>query len=239
MAMAMFALGMTMCAFADTQYKVYDFALSLNTTKAGGSVATSCGDTYKWRQRGVRKIQGVVAGCGCIAMAGDPSCNNFVIYMWDVTTKTQLTNFTYETKLMQRVGKKGEIVEQYVELTIDDEDDEKFTLVLCGLGTYTISKQGANYDRVAVSGYATGIKAAPYLFTKGVSACCGNGTPDSYDQTTAVKICEDGVCTASDDSDTTVCYGIYSFRYNASKSTKCEKRGISANSLGLPFYVTF
>jgi hypothetical protein len=239
MAMAMCALGMTMGAFADTQYKVYDFALTLSTTKAGGTTTTACGDTYMWRTKGTRKLQGVVAGCGCVAMAGDPTCNNFVIYLWDVTTKTQVTNFTYETKIMQRIGKKGEFVEHYVELVIDDAGDEKFTLVLCGLGTYTVSKQGANYDRTSISGKVTGIKAAPYVFTKGCSSCCGFVTPDSEDQTTAAKICEDGLCTASDDGDTTVCFGTYTFKYNGTKSAKCEKKGISAASLGLPNYVTF
>lgn len=73
---------------AETQYKVYDVKMALRTTKAGGTVTTSCGDTYTYRVKGNRKIMGVIAGCGCLAMAGDPTCDNFETYFWDATTKT-------------------------------------------------------------------------------------------------------------------------------------------------------
>lgn len=238
MIMAMCALGISMGAFsAETQYKVYDFTISLKSTKAGGSTTTACGDSYNWRTKGTRKLLGVLAGCGCVAMAGDDTCDNFSIYLWDFGTKTQLTNFTYETKLLQRIGKKGEQVEQLVIITVQDPDGEKFELTLAGLGTYKASKSGSNYDYVAVAGNVTGIVDAPYLFTKGCTSCCGFSTPDSTDQTTAVKVCEDGLCTASDTSDTTVCFGSYTFKYNSKKSILCERKGISKATLGLPFYV--
>ena len=72
----------------ETQYKVYDIKMSLKTTKAGGTVTTACGDTYAYRVKGTRKIEGIIAGCGCIAMAGDPTCDSFETYFWDATTKT-------------------------------------------------------------------------------------------------------------------------------------------------------
>jgi hypothetical protein len=222
---------------AETQYKVYDVVMTLKTTKAGGQAATSCGDTYTWRTKGTRKVCGVIAGCGCIAAAGDPSCTNFQIYFWDVTTKTQLTNFTYTTELVQRIGKNGEQVEQVVTFVVTDQDGEKFNLQLVGLGTYKASKLGANYDTMNVSGSVTGLMDAPYLFTKGKSACCGYGTVDSLDQTQAVVICEEGTCTESDNSDTTVAFGSYTFKYNGSKAQKCEKNGITKATLGLPAYV--
>lgn len=235
---AVCALGMTFGAFAaETQYKVYDFTITLKSTKAGGSLTTSCGDSYNWRTKGTRKLVGVLAGCGCVAMAGDETCENFSIYLWDSGTKTQLTNFVYETKILQRIGKKGEQAEQLVLLKVEDPDGEKFELTLAGIGTYKASKNDANYDYVMVNGNVTGIVDAPYLFTKGCSSCCGYGTPDSIDQTTAVKVCEDGLCTASDTSDTTVCFGTYTFKYNIKKSALCEKKGISKKSLGLPSYV--
>ena len=98
---AMCALGVFMGAYsAETQYKVYDFTISLKSTKAGGSLTTACGDSYNWRTKGTRKLVGVLAGCGCVAMTGDNTCDNFSIYLWDFGTKTQLTNFVYETKLL-------------------------------------------------------------------------------------------------------------------------------------------
>ena len=122
---------------ADTQYKVYDLLLSLKTTKAGGVTTTPCGDSYAYRVKSTRKIQGVIAGCGCLAAAGDDTCVNFNIFLWDVTTKTQLTNFTFKTELLQRIGKKGEQVEQVVTIVVEDQSGESFELVLAGLGTYS------------------------------------------------------------------------------------------------------
>ena len=236
-AMACCALAFGFVAVAaETQYKVYDVKLTLKTTKAGGQTSTSCGDTYTWRTKGTRKVEGVIAGCGCVAMAGDPSCDNFQIYFWDATTKTQLTNFTYTTEILQRIGKKGEQVEQLVTFVVTDPDGEKFELQLAGLGTYKESKKDAVYDTVSVNGGVTGIVDAPYKTTLGSCSACAV-TPDTVDQTQAVAVCEDGTCTEADDSDTTVVFGTYSFKYNSGKATKCEKKGISKATLGLPAYV--
>lgn len=221
---------------AETQYKVYDVTMTLKTTKAGGQTSTSCGDTYTWRTKGTRKVQGVIAGCGCIAAAGDPSCSNFQIYFWDATSKTQLTNFTYTTELLQRIGKKGEQVEQFVTFVVTDPDGEKFELQLAGLGTYKASKVDAKYDTMSASGSVTGVMDAPYNVTLGSCTACAV-TPDTVDQTQAVMVCEEGTCTEADNSDTTVVFGTYSFKYNQSKSAKCEKKGISKATLGLPAYV--
>lgn len=221
---------------AETQYKVYDVTMTLKTTKAGGQTSTSCGDTYTWRTKGTRKVQGVIAGCGCIAAAGDPSCSNFQIYFWDATSKTQLTNFTYTTELLQRIGKKGEQVEQFVTFVVTDPDGEKFELQLAGLGTYKASKVDAKYDTMTASGSVTGVMDAPYNVTLGSCSAC-SVTPDTVDQTQAVMVCEEGTCTEADNSDTTVVFGTYSFRYNSGKSAKCEKKGISKATLGLPAYV--
>lgn len=235
-------ITMALCAalgfstLADTQYKVYDVTMALKTTKAGGQVSTSCGDTYTWRTKSTRKVQGVIAGCGCIAMAGDPSCENFQIYFWDTTTKTQLTNFTYTTELIQRIGKKGEQVEQFVTFVVTDQDGEKFELQLAGLGTYKISKKGEEYDTISVSGSVTGVMDAPYNVIVGSCTACGI-TPDAVDQTQAVKVCESGVCTEADNSDTTIVHGTYSFKYNSKKSKSAEKNGITKKVLGLPDYV--
>ena len=236
-AMACCALAFGFGAFAaDTQYKVYDVTMTLKTTKAGGQTSTSCGDTYTWRTTGNRKVQGVIAGCGCIAAAGDPSCDNFLVYFWDATTKTQLTNFTYTTEIVQRIGKNGEKVEHFVTFVVTEPDGEKFELQLAGIGKYSASKKGANYDTMSVSGNVTGLMDAPYKYTAGSCSACAV-TPDAIDQTQAVAICEDGTCTESANSDTTVAYGTYSFKYNSKKAQKCEKKGISKDTLGLPAYV--
>jgi hypothetical protein len=230
------AFGLSAVA-ADTQFKVYDVIMTLQTTKAGGKTTTSCGETYTWRTKGTRNVKGVIAGCGCIAAAADPSCDNFLMYFWDVTTKTQITNFTYTTALVQRIGKKGELVEQLVTFVVTEPNGEKFELQLAGIGKYIASKNGANYDTMTITdGKVTGIMDAPYNVTLGSCNACST-TPDTIDQTQAVAICEDGTCTASENSDVTVVYGKYSFKYNNSKTTKCEKRGISKSALGLPAYV--
>lgn len=229
--------GLGFGALAETQYKVYDVKMTLKTTKAGGIAATSCGDNYVYRVPGSRTIHGVIAGCGCIAMAGDESCENFEVYFWDATTKTQLTNFTFKTELLQRIGKKGEYVEQFVTFTVEDPDGEKFELQLVSAqGRYAASKKDPIYDTISVNGHVTGTVDAPYKTTLGSCTACAV-TPDTVDQTQAVAVCEEGVCTPSDTSDVTTAHGTYSMKYNASKSKKAEKNGITAKTLGLPVYV--
>lgn len=231
------ALGCAMGSFAasDMQYKVYDVKMSLKTTKAAGAATTSCGDTYVYRTKGNRVVKGVIAGCGCEAAAGDPTCQNFVMYFWDETTKTQLTNYTYKTEFLQRIGKKGSTVEQVVSFTVEDQDGELYELVLSGFGSYKTGKE-AHYDTMSVSGGVAGWKDAPYKVTLGSCSAC-SATPDSVDQTTAVAICEDGVCTVAAESDRTPVYGTYSMKFNKSKAKKCEKNGVSSSTLGLPSYV--
>ena len=236
-AIAICALGMTLGAVAtETQYKVYDFSLSLKAAKAGGVTSTSCGDEYIYRVKGSRTLQGIIAGCGCLAMAGDETCENFQIYLWDATTKTQLTNFTFKVELLQRIGKKGEQVEQYATLEVVDPDGEQFVLALAGFGTYKASKVDANYDTMSVSGGVAGTVDAPYKTILGSCNACSI-TPDVTEQTQAVAICEEGVCTASDTSAISPVFGTYTMKYNASKAVKCEKKGLSKATLGLPAYV--
>lgn len=235
---ALVALGCVVCASASTQYKVYDVKMSLKTTKAGGTVATACGDTYTHRVKSSRKIEGVIAGCGCLAMAGDPTCDGFKMYFWDATTKTQLTNYTWKTELLQRIDKTGKVVEQVVTFVVEDQDGEEFELALAGFGTYSVSKKGAEYGTVSVSGGVTGIVDAPYKTTRGSCGAC-NEMPDTVVQTQAAAVCEDGICTESDTSDVTPVYGSYSMKYNKSKSAKAEKFGATAKTLGLPSYVKF
>ena len=234
---AVCAMAMAVGAVAaETQYKVYDLSIGLKAAKAGGVTSTSCGDDYVYRVKGSRKLQGVIAGCGCLAMAGDETCENFQIYLWDATTKTQLTNFTFTTGILQRIGKNGELVEHFVTLEVTDPDGEKFALQLAGFGTYRASKVDPNYDTMAVSGGVTGTVDAPYKTIHGSCSAC-SVTPDTVEQTQAVAICEDGVCTQSDTSDISLVYGSYAMKYNSSKSAKCEKKGISKATLGLPAYV--
>lgn len=235
---ALVALGCVMGVSASTQYKVYDVKMSLKTTKAGGMVATECGDTYAYRVKSSRKIEGVIAGCGCLAMAGDPTCDGFKMYFWDATTKTQLTNYTWKTELLQRIDKTGRVVEQFAVFSVEDQDGEQFELTLTGFGTYSASKKGAEYDTISVNGGVTGIVDAPYKVIRGSCAAC-NETPDTVVQTQAMTVCEDGICTESDTSDVTPVYGSYSMKYNKSKSAKAEKYGVKAKTLGLPSYVKF
>lgn len=230
-------MAMAVGAFAaETQYKVYDLAINLKAAKAGGVTSTSCGDDYIYRVKGSRKLQGVIAGCGCLAMAGDETCQNFELYLWDATTKTQITNFTFTTEILQRIGKKGEQVEHLVVIEVADPDGEKFVLQLAGFGTYKASKVDANYDTMTVNGGVTGTVDAPYKTILGSCSACA-ATPDTIEQTQAVAICEDGVCTQSDTSDISPVYGTYTMRYNGSKAAKCEKKGISKATLGLPAYI--
>jgi hypothetical protein len=232
------AIGCIAGSFAaDTQYKVYDLQMTVHTTAAKGVTTTPCGDQYFYREKATRKINGVIAGCGCLAMAGDPTCENFQIYLWDATTKTQLTNFTFTTVILQRIGKKGTVVEHVATLVVEDQDGEKFELSLAGFGTYSVSKAGSNYDTMSVGGGVTGTCDAPYRVTPGSCNACGF-TDGSIDQTTASKVCEDGICTESDTSDVTPVYGTYKMKYNRTKAVNCEKKGITAKTLGLPAYVS-
>ena len=228
------ALGCAMATFSanGTQFKVYDVKMSLRTTKASGVASTSCGDKYVYRVKAAHRIEGVIAGCGCLAATGDPSCNNFVTYFWDATTKTAITNYTYNTELVQRIGKKGEQVEHVVTFTVNGQDGELYNLMLSGFGNYKSSKKGPNYDTMSVSGNVTGMKDAPYKVIPG--SCCS--APDSIEQSKALEICEDGSCAESNISDTTPVCGTYSMKYNSSKSKRCEKSGVNAKTLGVPAY---
>ena len=123
-----------------------------------------------------------------------------------------------------------------VTFVVDGQDGEKFEIVLAGFGTYSASKKGALYDTMSVSGNVVGTLDAPYKTVRGSCGACG-GTPDSVNQTQAATICEEGICTESSTSAITPVYGSYSMKYNKSKSTKAEKSGISAKTLGLPSYV--
>lgn len=120
--------------------------------------------------------------------------------------------------------------------SVEDQDGEKFELMLAGFGTYSASKKGAEYDTISVGGYVTGIADAPYKTIRGSCNACGQ-TPDTVVQTQAAAVCENGICTESDTSDVTPVYGSYSMKYNKFKSAKAEKYGANAKTLGLPSYV--
>lgn len=225
-----------LAGYSETQYKVYDITMSLQSTKAAGVTSTPCGDQYQYRVKQARKIKGVIAGCGCEAAAGDPTCLNFNAYFWDFTTGVPLTNVTWTTKVLQRIGKKGEQVEQVVQFDVTDQEGENFSIILSGIGIYKASKKDAKYDYINVSGNVAGWKDAPYWTTAPKSQCCGQSTPGSVDQTQALPVCENGACTASADSDVTPVYGSYTMKYNALKSSLCEKKGITFTVLGVPVY---
>ena len=232
----LFALGITSAAFAaDTQFKVYDVNMVLKTTKAGGSYVTPCGETVYYRTPKAFKVKGVIAGCGCLAAKGDPTCQNFVAYFWDETSKTQLTNYTFETKVLQRIDKGSFKVEQLVLFTVTDQEGELFELQLAGFGNYKEGKLGVDFDVINTSGKVTGLKDAPLLVKLGSCTAC-SVTPDTVNQTTALAVC-DCECTESDTADVTVVEGTYTMKYNASKSKNCEKRGVSKLTLKTPSYV--
>jgi len=232
------AFGFCAFSFADStesQYKVYDVKLSMKTTKASGTEKTSCGDTYVYRTKGNRVIKGVIAGCGCEAAAGDPTCQNFVMFFWDETSKTQLTNYTYKTELLQRIDKEGKKVEQVVSFTVDTKDGKLYELLLAGFGTYKAGKEPKN-DTMSTSGNIAGWMEAPYKVTAGSCTACST-TPDTVDQTTAIVVCESGTCKVSPDSKKTPVCGTYTMKLNKKKVKKCEKNGVSNETLGLPSYV--
>lgn len=222
--MAVVALSMV-GAFAASEYMVYDFQAVAKTTKAKGKVTTSCGDEYIYRGATAKqKIRGVIAGCGCGSILANGSCDNALVLLWNETTKQQITNYTFSTWVVQRIGKNGEQAEHIAEIECDG-----FKITLCGLGTY-------KNDHVSVSGNFAGAAVAPYYTTKGSCNAC-SVVEDSTDQTVAAAPCEDGVCTTADNSDVTPFGGTYTLKYNASKSKKVSKNGISANLLGAPAYV--
>ena len=90
---------------------------------------------------------------------------------------------------------------------------------------------------MSVSGNVAGTLDAPYKVTLGSCSAC-SVTPGSVDQTEAVAVCEEGVCTASDTSDITPVHGSYTMKYNNKKSLAVEKNGVSNKTLGLPSYVS-
>ena len=121
---------------------------------------------------------------------------------------------------------------------VEDQDGEKFELMLAGFGTYSAAKKDAEYDTISVSGGVTGIADAPYKTIRGSCSACGQ-TPDTVVQTQAAAVCDDGIRTESNMSDVTPVYGSYSMKYNKFKSVKAEKYGATCQTLGLPSYVKF
>lgn len=218
------AVALSLGAFAASEYMVYDFTMNVKTTKAKGTTTTSCGDTYVWRDTGAQRVRGVIAGCGCASVFANGSCDNALVLLWNETTKQQITNYTFSTWIVQRIGKKGEKAEHIAKIECDD-----FEVTLAGTGTY-------KNDHVSVSGNFAGIASAPYWTTLASCTAC-SVTPGSEDQTVALAPCENGTCTAATDSDITPFYGTYSLKYNSSKSAKVSKKGISAKLLGTPAYV--
>ena len=214
----------SMAAMAASEYMVYDFTMTAKTTKAKGQVTTSCGDDYTWRDNGSQKISGVIAGCGCESIFANGSCNNALVVLWNETTKQQITNYTFSTWVVQRIGKKGEKIEHIAKIETDE-----FEVTLAGLGSYKKS-------HVSVNGNFAGTANAPYFVTLGSCNACGV-TPGSEDQTTALAPCEDGICIEADNGDTTPFFGAYSLKYNSKKSKKVSKDGITAKALGTPAYV--
>lgn len=213
-------------AFAASEYMVYDFTMKAKTTKAKGVVETACGDEYVYREGpNSMIIRGVIAGCGCPSILANGSCDNALILLWNEATQKQITNYTFSTWIVQRIGKHGEKVEHMAKIECED-----FEVTLAGIGTY-------RNDRININGAKfAGTAKAPYLVTKGSCSACVV-TPDTEDQSSAVAPCEDGVCTDADNSDITPFYGDYTLTYNTKKSKKTSKTGISAKNLGVPAYV--
>ena len=219
---ALAACGISVMA---SEYQVYDFAMAIKTTAAKGKVTTSCGDAYVWREGKSMKIRGVIAGCGCGAILANGVCENALVLLWNETTRQQISNDVISAWVVQRIGKKGEKAEHMASFKADD-----FELTLAGFGSWK-----GEYLKT-LSGNCAGVATAPWLVTAGSCTACGV-TPDSTDRSMAVAPCEDGVCTEADDSDITPMYGNYVLKYNASKSKKISKSGISAKLLGCPAYV--
>ena len=222
----------------ETQYKVYDITLTGYTTKGGGTAATDCStDGYVWRDKVICSIKGVIAGCGCLAAKGDETCENFKIYFWDMKNKVQLKDVKFDGSFLQRIGKKGEKVEQFVVFTAKGPNEEEYELYLACIGSYKESKVDANYDTITVSsGSFVGKVSAPSFLIKGSCTACSI-EPDQVKKTQAASVCEDGVCDEAENSSTTVIYGKYNMKYNGTKSKTAEKSGVTAKVLGLPAYV--
>jgi hypothetical protein len=233
----MVALGCVCNGFtAETQYKVYDVKMSLTSTKALGETATPCGESYIYRAKKNIKVYGVIAGCGCLAAAGDPTCVNFLYVFWDATSKVQLTNVTYKTEIVQRIGKDENTVEHLVTFTVEDQQGFQYHLQLAGFGKYHESKNSSEFDYLSISnGKVTGWKDAPYLTVRGSCGPCAE-IPDETTQSAALTIC-DCACSLSETWDKTVVNGTYTMKYNSSKSKKAEKNGLTNKTLGLPSYV--
>lgn len=220
---------------ASTTYKVYDVTMTMKTTKAGKMVAGDCGDEWLARERGSKKIKGVIAGCGCLAALADPECENFKMYFWDETTKTQLTNFEFRVEIMQRIGRKSNVTEN-INIFSNTQEFESMFIYMGGFGSYSDSKLGFDYDHMSASGNIVGYMEAPVKLIKGDCNACAP-TPDEVVVSTAIAVCEDGTCTESELAEITAVCGSYTIKFNQSKATKCSKKGISASALGLPKYV--
>lgn len=244
---AFVALG-CLGAFAATQYKVYDFKATLTTTEAKGvktcgTVTDACGPcgeaivettSYVYRDKVKKTISGVIAGCGCEAAAGDPTCLNFDVYFWDAASKKPL-KYEYKTEILQRIGKTGKTVEHVATFKIEDDSGAVWELQLAGFGTYKASKSGSGFDNLSVTdGAVTGVKDAPYLTIKGKSTVCGETVEDATDQSTATIICGDA-CEVSETGKITPVKGTYRLKYNKQKSAKAEKSGAAdPKVLGVP-----
>lgn len=220
-------IAVALCSFvtfAASEYMVYDFALVAKTTRAKGVKDTSCGNEYVWRDSASLRIRGIIAGCGCNSILANGSCDNALVLLWNENTKTQITNFTFNTWIIQRIGKSGEKVEHIAKIKCDD-----FEVMLGGLGSYL-------RNHMFVTGHFGGFALAPYLVTLGSCNACMS-TPDSLQQSIALAPCEDGACTESTTSENTPFFGTYSLRYNTSKSARTTAYGISSSTLGTPVYV--
>lgn len=210
--------------FAASEYMVYNFSMVANTTVGKGKTTTSCGDSYVWRTAMTQRIKGIIAGCGCQSILADGSCENALVLLWNETTKTQITNFTFSTWVVQRIGKTGEKAEHIAVIKCDD-----FEITLGGFGQY-------KNDHVTVSGMAAGVATAPVFTTLGKCNACAI-EPDSTDQTVALAPCKNGVCEASANADITPFAGRYTLKYNSILSKTVSKNGISSNTLKTPVYV--
>lgn len=229
----MIAMAAMCCGAFGGIYQVYDFTMDVKTTKAKGVNSASCGLDYFYRDKTTVKIQGLIAGCGCGAINADGSVQNPYVVMWNATTKTQITNIELTAWIVQRINKNGSTVEHIADITTDD-----FHVMLGGFGPYKENTKDSTLSYISsISGKFGGYANAPFYNTKEVSKCCGYSTPASTDQTMAVPICEDGTCSVTDNSDITPFFGVYTLKYNSSKSAKAAKYGINEKNLGLPSYV--
>lgn len=225
---------------AASEYMVYDFTMTAKTTKAKG--VTTCGKTtncgacgecgfdetassqYVWRDKASYKIRGIIAGCGCASILANGSCDDALVLLWNETTKQQITNFTFSTWIVQRIGKKGASSEHIAKIETDD-----FEVTLGGLGEY-------KKHHTKISGNFAGVAAAPYLVTPGLKSVCYE-EPGTSEQSSALAPCEDG-CGEAENADVTPYFGSYTLKYNSKKSKKvAKKNNLTAKALGCPSYV--